>query len=175
MSIFLSRGSALGRPTGRASAWATPWSRAVFQLEIREEYRPSRRSSAPLPTLSSCSYSCRIRALYAAEYRRAVVRSCTCGSEVSGSGCRAPRRDVSSRLRHFVTNVRTFATDQDDELIVESAVLLFRSRGDVGESALVSAGREDLLRQCDGEWKLARRLISTDESVIRMQNLAIFL
>ncbi|QYC45816.1 Biphenyl dioxygenase subunit beta [Nonomuraea coxensis DSM 45129] len=83
--------------------------------------------------------------------------------------------DPPSRLRHFVTNVRTFATDRDDELIVESAVLLFRSRGDVGESALVSAGREDLLRHCEGEWKLARRLIAADESVIRMQNLAIFL
>ncbi|MFF0450322.1 3-phenylpropionate/cinnamic acid dioxygenase subunit beta [Streptomyces sp. NPDC004609] len=83
--------------------------------------------------------------------------------------------DPPSRLRHFVTNVRTFTTDRDDELIVESAVLLFRSRGDVVESALVSAGREDLLRQCDGEWKLARRLIDADESVIRMQNLAIFL
>ncbi|WP_406416326.1 3-phenylpropionate/cinnamic acid dioxygenase subunit beta [Streptomyces sp. NBC_00873] len=83
--------------------------------------------------------------------------------------------DPPSRLRHFVTNVRTFATDRDDELIVESAVLLFRSRGDVVESALVSAGREDLLRRCDGVWKLARRLIAADESVIRMQNLAIFL
>jgi 3-phenylpropionate/cinnamic acid dioxygenase small subunit len=83
--------------------------------------------------------------------------------------------DPPSRLRHFVTNARTFATDRDDELVVESAVLLFRSRGDVVESALVSAGREDLLRRCDGGWKLARRLISADESVIRMQNLAIFL
>ncbi|GLW96548.1 hypothetical protein [Microtetraspora sp. NBRC 16547] len=73
-------------------ASAAPWSRAVFQLEISEEYRPSRRSSAPLPALSSCSYSCRIRALYAAEYRRAVARSRTCGSGVSGSGCRAPTK-----------------------------------------------------------------------------------
>ncbi len=83
--------------------------------------------------------------------------------------------DPPSRLRHYVTNVRTFATDKPDELIVDSAVLLFRSRGDVRESALVSAGREDLLRRSDNGWKLARRLIAVDESVIRMQNLAIFL
>ncbi|MGW6460716.1 3-phenylpropionate/cinnamic acid dioxygenase subunit beta [Streptomyces sp. NPDC055078] len=83
--------------------------------------------------------------------------------------------DPPSRLRHFVTNARTFATDRDDELVVESAVLLYRSRGDVAESALVSAGREDLLRNVDGQWKLARRLIAADESVIRTQNLAIFL
>ncbi|HET7327122.1 MAG TPA: 3-phenylpropionate/cinnamic acid dioxygenase subunit beta [Nocardioidaceae bacterium] len=83
--------------------------------------------------------------------------------------------DPPSRLRHFVTNVRTFATDREDELVVDSAVLLFRSRGDVREHALVSAGREDLLRHEDETWRLARRHIAVDESVIRMQNLAIFL
>jgi len=38
----------------------------------------------------------------------------------------------------------------------------------------VSCGREDLLRFED-RWKVARRTIFIDESVIRMQNLAIFL
>ena len=83
--------------------------------------------------------------------------------------------DPPSRLRHFVTNVRTFATENADELVVDSAVLLFRSRGDVREHALVSAGREDLLRREGDMWRLARRHIAVDESVIRMQNLAIFL
>jgi phthalate 3,4-dioxygenase beta subunit len=83
--------------------------------------------------------------------------------------------DPPSRLRHFVTNVRTFATDDDAQLEVESAELLFRSRGDVNESALVSCGREDLLRWCGDRWKLARRTIITDEAVLRMQNLAVFL
>jgi len=83
--------------------------------------------------------------------------------------------DPPSRLRHFITNVRTFATDDDTQLEVESAELLFRSRGDVNESALVSCGREDLLRRCGDRWKLARRHIITDEAVLRMQNLAVFL
>src|SRR6201999_2214703 len=59
--------------------------------------------------------------------------------------------DPPSRLRHFITNVRTFAPDDprdDEQLEVESAELLFRSRGDVNESALVSCGREDVLRRC---------------------------
>ncbi len=60
-------------------------------------------------------------------------------------------------------------------LVVESAELLFRSRGDVNDSALVSCGREDVLRRCDDRWKLARRKIIADESVLRMQNLAVFL
>ncbi|ORW85938.1 3-phenylpropionate dioxygenase [Mycobacterium sp. IEC1808] len=82
--------------------------------------------------------------------------------------------DPPSRLRHFITNVRTYA-DDDTHLVVESAELLFRSRGDVNESALVSCGREDLLRWCGDRWKLARRTIFVDESVLRMQNLAVFL
>jgi 3-phenylpropionate/cinnamic acid dioxygenase small subunit len=86
--------------------------------------------------------------------------------------------DPPSRLRHFITNVRTFECDDETHLFVESAELLFRSRGDVNESALVSCGREDLLRWCNGPpktLKLARRNIITDESVLRMQNLAVFL
>ncbi|MCW2582878.1 MAG: 3-phenylpropionate dioxygenase [Klenkia sp.] len=83
--------------------------------------------------------------------------------------------DPPSRLRHHLTNVRTFVADTEDHLVVESATLLFRSRGDVREGSFVSAGREDLLRLVDGRWKLARRVISVDDSVMRMQNLAIFL
>lgn len=83
--------------------------------------------------------------------------------------------DPPSRLRHFITNVRTFECGDGGQLLVESAELLFRSRGDVNESALVSCGRRDVLRRCDDRWKLARREIIADESVLRMQNLAVFL
>jgi phthalate 3,4-dioxygenase subunit beta len=83
--------------------------------------------------------------------------------------------DPPSRQRHFVANVRTFATEDASHIIAESAVLLFRSRGDVNAAALVSAGREDLLRRDGQRWLLAHRTITVDESVIRMQNLAVFL
>lgn len=83
--------------------------------------------------------------------------------------------DPPSRLRHHVSNVRTFASD-DDQLRVESAVLVFRSRGDIRDADLVSAGRTDLLRpDSDGRLLLARRDIQVDESVLRTQNLGIFL
>jgi phthalate 3,4-dioxygenase subunit beta len=84
--------------------------------------------------------------------------------------------DPPSRLRHFVTNVRTFCTDRDDEVYVESYLLVFRSRGDVRESQVLSAGRRDMLRRVgEDQLKLARRVIDVDESVLRMQNLGIFL
>jgi phthalate 3,4-dioxygenase beta subunit len=83
--------------------------------------------------------------------------------------------DPPSRLRHFVSNVRTFRTERADELRVESAVLVFRSRGDVREPYLLSAGRTDVLRGDGGALRLASRDIEVDESVLRMQNLGIFL
>ena len=82
--------------------------------------------------------------------------------------------DPPSRTRHFVTNVRTFR-DDGDALRVESALLLFRSRGDTREASLISAGRTDVLRATAGGLRLARREITVDESVLRTQNLAVFL
>jgi phthalate 3,4-dioxygenase subunit beta len=82
--------------------------------------------------------------------------------------------DPPSRTRHFVTNVRTFRP-RADELYVESALLLFRSRGDTREADLISAGRADLLRETADGLRLARREITVDESVLRTQNLAVFL
>jgi phthalate 3,4-dioxygenase subunit beta len=87
--------------------------------------------------------------------------------------------DPPSRTRHFVTNVRTFASSAlpngGVEFRVESAVLLFRSRGDTREADLVSAGRTDVLRETAAGLRLARREILVDEAVLRTQNLAVFL
>jgi len=82
--------------------------------------------------------------------------------------------DPPSRTRHFVTNVRTFRAAAR-ELHVHSALLLFRSRGDTREADLLSAGRTDLLRETTDGLRLARREIIVDESVLRTQNLAVFL
>lgn len=83
--------------------------------------------------------------------------------------------DPPSRLRHYVANVRVFETDVPGEVLADSAVLLFRSRGDLNAASLISAHREDVFRDVNGEYKLARRVIMVDESVLRTQNLAIFL
>jgi phthalate 3,4-dioxygenase subunit beta len=81
--------------------------------------------------------------------------------------------DPPSRTRHYVTNVRV--TEAGDELLVKSYVLLFRSRGDVREPDLVSAERTDVMREVGGELRLARRDVLVDESVLRTQNLAVFI
>jgi phthalate 3,4-dioxygenase subunit beta len=81
--------------------------------------------------------------------------------------------DPPSRTRRFVTNVR--ASLAGDAVAAKSNVLLFRSRLDVREPDFVSAERTDRLVHLDGQLKLAERLVMVDESVLRTQNLALFL
>jgi phthalate 3,4-dioxygenase beta subunit len=83
--------------------------------------------------------------------------------------------DPPSRTRRFVTNVRCWHREADDELVVVSNLLLFRSRGDIHDHDLLSARRNDVLRREQGGLRLARREILVDESVLRTQNLAVFL
>ena len=83
--------------------------------------------------------------------------------------------DPPSRTRHFVTNVRCREGESPGELEVESNLLLFRSRGDVREPDLLSGRRNDTLRRTPDGLRLARREVVLDESVLRTQNLAVFL
>jgi phthalate 3,4-dioxygenase subunit beta len=83
--------------------------------------------------------------------------------------------DPPSRTRHLVTNVRTFQGTEDGEIEVESTLLLFRSRGDDRDAEYVCASRRDVLRQEADRHLLASRRITVDESVLRTQNLAVFL
>jgi 3-phenylpropionate/cinnamic acid dioxygenase small subunit len=82
--------------------------------------------------------------------------------------------DPPSRTRRFVTNVRVREGDGGD-LLARSYLLLFRSRGDTREPDWVSAERADVLRRVDGLLRIAERLVTVDESVLRTQNLAVFL
>lgn len=82
--------------------------------------------------------------------------------------------DPPSRTRRFVTNVRV-AEAAGGELQAKSYLLLFRSRGDVRAPDWLSAERVDLLRRVGGRLRLAERLVTVDESVLRTQNLAVFL
>ncbi|UGS35321.1 3-phenylpropionate/cinnamic acid dioxygenase subunit beta [Capillimicrobium parvum] len=83
--------------------------------------------------------------------------------------------DPPSRTRRFVTNVRAWEGDAAGELVVRSNILLFRSRGDIHDHDLLSGGRTDVLRRENGALRLARRTVLLDESVLRTQNLAVFL
>jgi phthalate 3,4-dioxygenase subunit beta len=79
-----------------------------------------------------------------------------------------------SRPRRFVANVRGFRLGNGD-IEAHSSLLLFRSRGDMRPPEWLSAGRQDRLRPAGGSYLLAGREIDVDESVLRTQNLALFI
>lgn len=83
--------------------------------------------------------------------------------------------DPPSRTRHLVTNVRTFPGAAPGTVRAESSLLLFRSRGDDRDAEYVCARRRDVLRGAGDGLLLARRDIAVEESVLRTQNLAVFL
>lgn len=83
--------------------------------------------------------------------------------------------DPPSRTRRHITNIRAQEAAVSGEVVARSNLLLFRSRGDLHEHDLISALRTDHLRKVGDGFRLARREVLLDESVLRTQNLAVFL
>ena len=83
--------------------------------------------------------------------------------------------DPPSRTRHFVTNVRVADGEEEDEVAVRSNLLLYRSRGSDPHQDLLSAERKDTLRKEEAQWKLRKRVILMDHSVLTTHNLSVFL
>ena len=82
--------------------------------------------------------------------------------------------DPPSRTRHVVSNVRVSATSNPDEFNVRSYILVYRNRGNSPEGELFSGKRQDLLRNVNAHWRLAKRTILLDQAVIGSRNLSIF-
>ena len=84
--------------------------------------------------------------------------------------------DPPSRTRRLVTNVRVWETSKVDEFEVVNYILLSRSRYEESELQVLTAERHDRVRRIQsGVYKLVRREIIVDQSVLGMQNLAVFL
>jgi 3-phenylpropionate/cinnamic acid dioxygenase small subunit len=81
--------------------------------------------------------------------------------------------DPPSRTRHSVSNVEAEPGDTEAELRVYSNFIVYRSRGETEQDFYVGA-RRDTLRKVDGAWKIARRTIILDQSVLLAKNVSIF-
>lgn len=82
--------------------------------------------------------------------------------------------DPPSRTRRYVTNVRV-RTLSDVEAEVKSNILVHRSQGDTANYDLIAAGRQDILRLEDGQWRLLRRVVLLNHTVLPTPNLGIVL
>jgi 3-phenylpropionate/cinnamic acid dioxygenase small subunit len=81
--------------------------------------------------------------------------------------------DPPSRTRHLITNIEVEAGDTASELKVYSNYVVYRSRAETEQDFYVGA-REDLLRRVGETWKIARRTIIIDQSVLLAKNVRIF-
>jgi len=81
--------------------------------------------------------------------------------------------DPPSRTRHLIGNLVVEPRDNGD-VQAKTAFLVYRSHLETDQQ-LLAGSREDVLRQVDGAWKVARRTIVLDANVLLDKNLSIFL
>ncbi len=85
--------------------------------------------------------------------------------------------EPASRICHMVSNVQivtaSLAGPTPAEVAVKSRFLVYRNRVET-ETDLLVGKREDLLRRVDGGWRIARRKIVLDQSVLLVKNLTFF-
>lgn len=81
--------------------------------------------------------------------------------------------DPPSRTRHCISNVRIVEKNGPAEVTVASNMIVYRSRLDTDEDWWVGR-RIDRLRKVDGRWKIARREIYLDQTVLKSKNLSTF-
>ena len=85
--------------------------------------------------------------------------------------------EPQSRITHMVSNVQLLEATPDaamaQEVKAKSRFLIYRNRVETETDFLVGK-REDLLRQVDGQWRIARRKIILDQSVLLAKNLTVF-
>jgi 3-phenylpropionate/cinnamic acid dioxygenase small subunit len=83
--------------------------------------------------------------------------------------------DPPSHCARVVTNILVDRTESADEFECADNLLISRHRFSDHAPDLIVAQRRELLRRTDDGWRLARRTILLNESVLTTPNLAIFL
>jgi 3-phenylpropionate/cinnamic acid dioxygenase small subunit len=77
-----------------------------------------------------------------------------------------------SRITHMVSNIRVLSRE-GNEVRVKCRFLFYRNRHSDEQSTFIGK-RIDTLRRVDGAWKIARREIYLDESVLLYKNITNF-
>lgn len=71
-----------------------------------------------------------------------------------------------STTRRFVTNIMAHHGGATNEFHVSSNLLVYRTTVEAIEGSLYSGGREDVLREVNGEFRLASRVVHLDQAVM---------
>jgi 3-phenylpropionate/cinnamic acid dioxygenase small subunit len=78
-----------------------------------------------------------------------------------------------SRVSHFISNIRILGREGPDEVKVKCRFLFYRNRHEDEQSTFIGK-RIDTLRRTESGWKIARREIYLDESVLLFKNFTNF-
>jgi 3-phenylpropionate/cinnamic acid dioxygenase small subunit len=81
--------------------------------------------------------------------------------------------DPPSRTRHIISNVRIKERHSETELTTGCNFIVYRGRLDLEEDLWVGR-RRDRLRKVDEMWKIARREIYLDQTMLKSKNLSTF-
>jgi 3-phenylpropionate/cinnamic acid dioxygenase small subunit len=82
--------------------------------------------------------------------------------------------DPPSRVKRFLSTVLVRETEVETEYDVLSSVLVTRNRWSNPDVDLIPLERRDLFRRSETGWKLARRLLLLDHTLLGTSNLALF-
>ena len=78
-----------------------------------------------------------------------------------------------SRTRHLITNIDVEEGDAESQVFAGSNFIVYRTRLETKQDLFVGR-REDVLRRDGDSWKIARRKILLDMTVLFADNLSIF-
>lgn len=82
--------------------------------------------------------------------------------------------DPPTRHIHVINNIEAYTAEVTDHLLVHSTFVNYRSRGE-SDNDLLLGRRVDILREVDGDFRIARRKIVITQSLLMSKNLNTFL
>lgn len=80
-----------------------------------------------------------------------------------------------TRQRHFISNVVVEPGLSSNDYKVRSYFLFKRSRSSEAKTEELFGEREDIIRKVNGKWKIAKRTVYPDQSVLSVMNVSMFL
>ena len=78
-----------------------------------------------------------------------------------------------SRTRHMISNIR-IKKDDGNEIEVHSNFIVYRTRLETDQDMFIGE-RQDVLRRVDNGFKIAKRTIILDQSVLTAKNISVFM
>lgn len=79
-----------------------------------------------------------------------------------------------SRTRRIISNIEVEREEANGEVGASSNFIVYRNRREHEQDFFVGR-REDVLRKIDGQWKISRRKVILDQSILMSKDLSIFL